>query len=219
MTKEIVQRIISTIILVPVTLFFIIKGSYYFIFFLSICFLISCYEWHTLSKNKIYFVPGFVFLLFSFCSSYALRNGGDEFETIFFITLLICVSTDIGGYTFGKIIKGPKLTKISPNKTLAGVFGSFIISIILVYLLFKHSNLMNVNLFYFFDNNTTFLLTLIILISSVSQVGDIIISFFKRISKFKNTGKLIPGHGGLLDRIDGMIFAFPFSYLMSLILI
>ena len=121
---------------------------------------------------------------------------------------LICVSTDLGGFIFGKIFKGPKLTKISPKKTYSGMIGSYLLSIIFT------SFFLN-NLYY----NSPIDLTgdtfiYVMLVSTVSQIGDIIISYFKRLSKIKNTGKIIPGHGGLLDRVDGMIFAFPFSYLI-----
>ena len=118
--------------------------------------------------------------------------------------LIICVFSDIGGYIFGKIFKGPKLTKFSPNKTYAGMLGGYFLSLISVTMipLFKF-NVMQFSDFLF-----------VIGISSVSQIGDIIISYFKRLSKIKDTGKIIPGHGGLLDRIDGMIFAFPFSYII-----
>tara|TARA_B100001123_G_C15073111_1_gene932414 strand:- start:225 stop:638 length:414 start_codon:yes stop_codon:yes gene_type:complete len=129
---------------------------------------------------------------------------------------LICIFTDIGGYLFGKTFKGPKLTKISPNKTYSGVIGGYLFSIIFMSVFFN--NLDFVNQFTYVNpiglelnlNNFVF----IIAISTVSQLGDIIISYFKRLSKIKNTGKIIPGHGGLLDRIDGMIFAFPITYLI-----
>jgi phosphatidate cytidylyltransferase len=123
-----------------------------------------------------------------------------------FYVIIICSSTDIGGYVFGKIFKGPKLTKISPKKTFAGMFGGYFLSLISLLVIVS-----------FIDYDTTVVLFLLtILISTVSQLGDIIISYFKRLSKIKNTGKLIPGHGGLLDRIDGMIFAFPIYYLINL---
>ena len=125
--------------------------------------------------------------------------------------MLICISTDIGGYIFGKIFKGPKLIKISPKKTYSGMIGGYILSIICLstflnskYVLTKTTDL-TVNIFIF-----------ILLVSTISQIGDIIISYFKRLSKIKNTGNIIPGHGGLLDRIDGMIFVFPIYYLIEL---
>ena len=161
-----------------------------------------------MSKKKSYNILGFLFLIISFYSIYKLRNNYDGAYEVFLVVTLICVSTDIGGYIFGKIFKGPKLTKFSPNKTFAGMIGGFILSII-----FINFFLQNLYLEGIFDlKQITFFF--IIIISSVSQLGDIIISYFKRLSKIKDTGKIIPGHGGLLDRIDGMIFAFPFSHLI-----
>jgi phosphatidate cytidylyltransferase len=156
-----------------------------------------------MSKKKSYNIYGFLFLIFSFYAFYELSI---ELINIFYV-IIICSSTDIGGYVFGKIFKGPKLTKISPKKTYAGMIGGYILSLVSLSLIIS-----------FIDYKVTltqfFLLT--ILISTVSQLGDIVISYFKRLSKIKNTGKLIPGHGGLLDRIDGMIFAFPLYYLINL---
>ena len=126
---------------------------------------------------------------------------------ILFLILIICISTDLGGYLFGKILKGPKLIKISPNKTYTGVFGSFLISILFL-LIFLKLDLLNKDLI--LSNKIIFT----VLVSAISQIGDLIISYFKRISKIKDTGSIIPGHGGLLDRIDGMIFAFPFFYFL-----
>ena len=216
MNNEILKRILSSLILIPIALFFIIKGSYFFNFFILICFLISSYEWHFMSKNKKYYLPGFILIIFSFYTVYYTRNEmyGDYF---YFITIvMICIFTDIGGYLFGKIFKGPKLTKISPNKTYAGMIGGYLCSIIFMSTLFNNldfvSEITNIgtrskelSLDYF---------SLVIAISTISQLGDITVSYFKRLSKIKNTGKIIPGHGGLLDRIDGMIFAFPTFYLI-----
>ena len=122
--------------------------------------------------------------------------------------IIICISTDIGGFLFGKLFKGPKLTRLSPNKTYSGMLGSFILTIILIYLFSK------IIYFEFSYNFTPEIIIFSIAVSAVSQFGDITVSYFKRISMIKDTGKIIPGHGGLLDRIDGMIFAFPFSYLI-----
>ena len=206
MSEELIKRILSSIILIPVTFFFIIQGSFLFIFFILICLCAIIYEWHMMSKKKSYRIFGFIFIFVSFYTIYKLRIGND-YWFLLFITI-ICVSTDIGGYVFGKIFKGPKLTKFSPNKTYTGMIGGYLLSIITSIILTNlyFSNDLAINWFIF-----------AILISTISQLGDIIISYFKRLSKIKDTGKIIPGHGGLLDRVDGMIFAFPFSYLVFLI--
>ena len=106
------------------------------------------------------------------------------------------------------------MTSISPNKTYAGFFGSFFLSIITINLYLNYSNSLNLDIPPFAIGYTKELFIFTLSISLVSQIGDIIISYFKRLSKLKDTGKILPGHGGLLDRIDGMIFAFPFSYLI-----
>jgi phosphatidate cytidylyltransferase len=156
-----------------------------------------------MTKKKTYRVYGFLFLIFSFYTFYELSLG---LSLVFFI-ILICISTDIGGYVFGKIFKGPKLTKISPKKTYAGMIGGYFLSLICLTIISNYINYTNIPIQFF-------ILTLII--STVSQIGDITISYFKRLSKIKDTGKIIPGHGGLLDRIDGMIFTFPVVYLINL---
>ena len=208
MLNEVFKRILSSIVLIPIALFFILKGSYLFTFFILICFLITCYEWHTMSKKKPYYLLGFVFLIVSFFSVHQLINFAGNYN-YFLSIVIICVSTDIGGYIFGNLFKGPKLTKISPKKTYSGMIGAYFLSIVSINLFFQTK--------YLFPSKpeiTLDILIFILLISTVSQLGDIFVSYFKRLSKIKNTGKIIPGHGGLLDRIDGMIFAFPFAYLI-----
>ena len=205
--EKIVKRILSSIILIPTVLFFIIKGSFLFNFFIFICFLITTYEWLKLSKNNLLKLFGTIFIVISFYTIFNIRNEFDRDYFHLLLVVIICVSTDIGGYVFGNIFKGPKLTKISPKKTYSGVIGSFLLSLIFTNLFLDF--LSNVETFEF----TKEMFLFILLVSLVSQIGDIIISYFKRKSKIKNTGNIIPGHGGLLDRIDGMIFAFPFGYL------
>ena len=206
MKKELQKRIFSSLILIPIALFFIIKGSFLFNFFILICFLITSYEWHKMSQKKPYYLLGLLFLVLSFYSAYVIRTDTNSSLEYFIVILLICISTDIGGYIFGKLFKGPKLTKISPKKTYSGVIGGYLLSIIFLNLFFNSS-------YYLYPQEmTSNIFLLILLISTVSQLGDIIISYFKRLSKIKDTGKIIPGHGGILDRIDGMIFAFPFCY-------
>ena len=201
--SNLVKRILSSIVLIPLTFYFILQGSYMMMFFTFICFVIACYEWYMMTKNKPYKTYGFIFLIISFYTFYDL--SADTVGLLF--VLIICVSTDIGGYVFGKIFNGPKLTKISPNKTYAGAIGGYFLSFISLTIIINFVDYPFLNVQFFI----TF-----ILISTVSQIGDIIISYFKRKSKNKNTGKIIPGHGGLLDRIDGMIFAFPIYYLIDL---
>ena len=206
MKNEFIKRIISSFILIPLIIYVVYVGSYIFNLFLLICFLISLREWFGLTKNKIIFFMGSIFLLISFGSIYGLKHNFGN-DTYLLLVLVICVFTDIGGYTLGKFLKGPKLIRISPNKTYSGVLGSYIFSI-LSSLLFINSFLVDKN--FSFSMVTILFFTLIV--STISQLGDLLISYFKRISNIKDTGNIIPGHGGLLDRIDGMIFAFPFSY-------
>ena len=201
MSKELIKRILSSIILLPLVLYLIISGSFYLIFFIIICFLIASYEWHKMTKKKNYKILGFIFLIFSFYTFYETTKND-----LWVFVLLTCISTDIGGYFFGKIFKGPKLTKISPNKTYSGMIGGYLLSMISLSFFFNFIN-HEASIYWFIA---------IILLSTISQVGDIIISYFKRLSKVKDTGKILPGHGGLLDRIDGMIFAFPFFYFIEM---
>ena len=206
MKQETIKRLLSSLVIIPFALFFTLKGSIYFNFFLIIIFLITIFEWYKMSKNKMYLLPGVFFLIFSFYSAYFLRFDEDNGLKIFILVVLISVTTDIGGYIFGNIFKGPKLTKISPKKTYSGVLGSYFLSIIssINYIDYYELN-------YWTDNE---LFIIILLISSISQIGDLIISYFKRKSKIKNTGNIIPGHGGFLDRIDGIIFAVPFAHIL-----
>lgn len=213
MNKELFNRIISSLILLPTVFIIFYEGSIILNFFLLICFIISIAEWNNLSKNFFVKFCGVLFLFISFCSIFLIRNMTDFNLNIEYLMLIlsVCICTDTGGFIFGKFFKGPKLTKISPNKTYSGVVGSFIFPIVIIsslVVLFEKEQ----NIILLFNTNTYFLI-FIISISLVSQCGDLLISFFKRLSQKKDTGKIIPGHGGLLDRVDGMIFAFPFSYL------
>ena len=209
MIKEFEKRLLTSVILIPIAIFFIIQGSVFFTFFLSILFLTTSYEWLKMVKNNsLLKLFGIIFLLLSFYASFEIREYKSLKYFLFIVT--VCIFTDLGGYVFGKIFKGPKLTKISPNKTYTGVFGSFSLSLIagLIYLNYfgKIETL---------DSDYILIFFLILFISLVSQIGDLIISYFKRKAKLKDTGKILPGHGGLLDRIDGLIFVMPVIYLLG----
>ena len=211
MIKEFEKRLLSSIILIPISIFFIIKGSVFFIFFLSVLFLATSYEWLKMNKNNdLLKFFGIIFLFLSFYTTLEIRENYDL--NVFLLIITICIFTDIGGYLFGNIFKGPKLTRISPKKTYSGVFGGFLLSLIsgLIF-----SNYFSVEQKIF--NKDLFFLLIILFISMISQIGDLIISYFKRKAKLKDSGKIIPGHGGLLDRIDGMIFVFPICYLISVL--
>ena len=209
---ELQKRILSSIILLPVSFFFIIQGSLIFIFFLSLIFLATSFEWFKMTKNKdLMRIFGLFFLFFSFFSTVYLRqNIGLNF---FIFLIIVCIFTDIGGYTFGKTFKGPKLTKISPKKTYSGVIGSFLVSLLfgLIYIKYLGQKSKIV-----LEIDPSFIIFLILFISLVSQIGDLIVSYFKRKAKLKDTGKILPGHGGFLDRIDGIIFVMPITYLCVL---
>ena len=208
--NEFIKRVFSSLILIPIVLFVTIKGSIFFNFFISICLIITAYEWLQMSKANIQKIFGLFFIIISFYSIFKIRNDFNQDYFHILLIAIICISTDTGGYIFGKLLKGPKLTKLSPKKTYAGMFGSFLLSITVTIIFFNLTS----KIYNFKYTEETFIFVL--LVSLVSQIGDIIISYFKRLSKIKDTGNIIPGHGGILDRIDGMIFAFPFSYLVFL---
>ena len=216
--NELKKRILSSIFLIPIAIYFIIQENIFFVFFLSILFLVCSYEWIKMNKKDIFKIIGIFYLFFAFYSAYLLR---EKFSIgIFIFILVICVFSDLGGYTFGKILKGPKLTKISPKKTYSGVIGSFIMSVLAALLYTKTTIIessVNFNFSIWLSNNfisNNIFILFILFISLISQVGDLIVSYFKRLAKVKDTGNLLPGHGGLLDRLDGIIFAIPMSYLL-----
>ena len=218
MNKELNKRLFTSVLLISL-LFLMLQYSVVLISSLLLIFIISWIEINSifekiLNKNngstlQKFFIKFLIFLYLLFfikvvIDDFLQNQPNVSWNLIFIIT--ICILSDIGGYIFGKIFKGPKLTKISPKKTYSGVIGGYLLSIVFLNLFF--------NSFYYLypKEMTSNIFIFILLISTVSQLGDIIISYFKRLSKIKDTGKIIPGHGGLLDRIDGMIFAFPFCY-------
>jgi len=213
MNNDIFKRLLSSLFLIPTVILIVIEGNIIFNSFLAVCLIISLYEWYRISLNKLTFFFGLIFLIFSFYLIFQIRNFYSDNNLNLFnfmFILILCISTDIGGYLIGKTLKGPRLTKISPNKTISGSLGSYSASVVTLYFYFKYS--------YFFFEKTIILnfnlIIIILIISSISQAGDLLISLFKRKSNLKDTGNLIPGHGGLLDRIDGIIFAFPFFYFL-----
>jgi phosphatidate cytidylyltransferase len=220
MKKEFIKRFLSSLIILPLTLLFTVYGSVFFVFFLITLLLATSYEWIKMNKKIFNKIFGIIFLILSFYSAFQLRNyAGLNF---FLFIVLMCISTDIGGYIFGKIFKGPKLTKISPNKTYSGVIGSFILPVIAGLIYTNHLTsplgiIVPLRLSEISNNYELTFLFFILLISIVSQLGDLIISYFKRKAKIKDTGKILPGHGGILDRVDGLIFVVPAIYIFIIL--
>ena len=216
MANELIKRIITAVLLITL-LILMYFYSYILIISLIIIALITWIEFYALI-SKIFFKENFrnkslrflsklislIYLSFLVYLVIIISTKNLDFKMQIFYSILISISSDVGGLIFGKIIKGKKLTKISPNKTISGSVGSFLFSIILIPFFFNY-----------FDNYqiiTLFVIT--ILISFISQVGDLSISFLKRKAKVKDTSDILPGHGGFLDRIDGIIFAIPFGLLL-----
>ena len=229
MSQNLLKRLITSIVLLSLLIFINFSHQYVFILSVLIIGLIICLEANSLfskllitkyskkispiNKFNIKFIilniVTFCYTFFIFCNlSYEIYKS--ESPIFFLYVISICFCTDIGGYIFGKIIGGKKLSKISPNKTISGTVGSFILSIIPL-IIFFNSNYLDLE---FNLVNIMFCL----LISLVSQLGDLFISLIKRKAKIKDTGNLLPGHGGILDRVDGIIFAVPFSYFLLKIL-
>ena len=205
------KRIFTSIIALPLSLFFIFKGGYFLLFFLLSIFFVANYELFSVFRKKTTILFLDLILILSLYSIYYLS---DLNEISFFILLwiiILVVCSDVGGYVFGKIFKWKKLTKISPRKTLSGVFGSFLFSLFSVFIanaMFSSSQVIPID---FLDPKFFFLA---IIFSLIAQAGDLTISYFKRIEKVKDTGKILPGHGGILDRIDGLMFVVIFAFVL-----
>ena len=208
MKNNFLKRVISIFFLAPIFIFCILKGMFAFDLLLFLLFIAFIFE---ISKLKIVYTKIFLsFLLLTFLYSfYNLRYINDGTKIIFLITFITWLS-DIGGYLFGKLIGGKRINFISPNKTISGYCGSLIlVQLNLIYIYY-----FKINLFNTLYANVIFLFfcTLIVIF------GDLFFSYFKRLNKIKDYSNLIPGHGGLLDRLDGFIFLIIISNIINLII-
>ena len=220
MSSELKKRILTSILLLS-----LLSGMYLYSFVmigsLLIMAIIVWIEFYAMvskiiKKNKfkdrlfrfmlksisLLYLSLFVYFVF------IIESHLNDLKIYLLYSVLIAILSDIGGLIFGKTFKGKKLTKISPNKTISGSIGSFILSIFLIPIFYNNLII--------YDFLTLLILTIII--SLTSQLGDLFISFLKRKAKVKDTSDLLPGHGGLLDRVDGIIFAAPLGvFLLNLL--
>jgi len=213
MYRELINRIATSLLLIPILIYSSYYSGFYFIIFLSLIYLICFYEIIKNTKNLLFNVSSNIILIFSLFSFYYLRGDSNYSLIIMYWILVATFLSDIGGYVFGRILKGKKLTKISPNKTYSGSIGSVIFAIGSIPLLnMLQKMFFNENLINFYQLKY---LLLTILISIICQLGDLYVSFWKRKINIKNISNILPGHGGVLDRIDGLIFVLIFSFAIN----
>lgn len=215
MSKNIRKRIYTSILLLLLLTLMLIN-NYITTLFILLIGLLSLLEFFKIilrifKKNKIkqfFFNSIFTIYIFSFCTYFLMLSSFLHLKILIFLILLTCVASDIGGFIFGKFFKGPKLTKISPNKTISGAIGSLVFS----------SLFLMVSIYYLTKNFDKYIILAGCLISISCQIGDLFFSFLKRKSHLKDSGNFLPGHGGILDRIDGMLLGIPVGFLIFLFL-
>ena len=221
MTDNLSNRISTSVILSTVLLIGLFFHKYLWLILLIISSIICFFEFNNLAKkiwkkkeSLIYGVNliSSLYLIFFTYSAFEIYKQG---VNLIIFLILICIFSDIGGYAIGKTVGGKKLTKISPNKTISGTIGSFIFSFIPIIIFLFIYKLTKSNEFQIYKNEFSSILYVCLLISLTCQLGDLFISFFKRKAKIKNTGSILPGHGGLLDRIDGIVFAIPSFFIIN----
>ena len=212
--KNLKKRIFTSLaLLLLATLLFYFK--FILIYTLIVLGVLSIIEFTNLinkiSKKTIfkYFsITLFILYIFLFSFFFFYFSSFFQLKILLFLILLTCIASDIGGFIVGKIFKGPKLTKVSPKKTKSGSLGSLLFS----------SIFFSVGIFYLTNTISIKIILVGLLTSIVCQIGDLFFSFLKRKSKVKDTGKFFPGHGGVLDRLDGILFGLPFGFIFLILL-
>ena len=194
----------------------IIVSNYLLVFFLLTLGVLSILEFINLTKrifkkklSILYVSLLFIFYVFTFCYLFYLFSLSYQFKVILFSLLLGCIASDIGGFVFGNVFKGPRLISISPNKTISGAIGSIILSLFTI-----------PSLIFYLTGYFDYKIFLVSISTSIfCQLGDLFFSFLKRKAKLKDTGKIFPGHGGVLDRLDGIFVGTPFGFLTLIIIV
>tara|TARA_B100000963_G_scaffold358645_1_gene383777 strand:- start:1221 stop:1862 length:642 start_codon:yes stop_codon:yes gene_type:complete len=208
------KRLLTSLILLSIV-YLIINFSFFLLFALLVFGVLSLIEYFSIIQKifknrflKMFHNLIFTIFIFIFCFLFFFLSSIGQLKLIIFILLFGCIASDIGGFIFGKIFKGPKLTKISPQKTISGAFGSIFFSVIII------------NMFFYYLTDT-FKINLIIIsvITSIGcQLGDLFFSYLKRKAKIKDTGNILPGHGGVLDRLDGIFLGLPVGFIFFILL-
>ena len=208
------KRLLTSFILLSIV-YLIINFSFFLLFALLVFGVLSLIEYFSIIQKifknrflKMFHNLIFTIFIFIFCFLFFFLSSIGQLKLIIFILLFGCIASDIGGFIFGKIFKGPKLTKISPQKTISGAFGSIFFSVIII------------NMFFYYLTDT-FKINLIIIsvITSIGcQLGDLFFSYLKRKAKIKDTGNILPGHGGVLDRLDGIFLGLPVGFIFFILL-
>ena len=199
------KRVLTSVIVLPLSMYFIIMGGNFIVSFLYAILILANFEAFSVFKKKLSIIFLDSILVVALLSVLHLRNDTTSSFVLLIWIIILTISSDIGGYVFGKLFKWKKFTNISPNKTLSGVIGSFTFSLLSLFVLGFIINLL-------FDIDFSFILKikyffLALIFSLASQIGDLMVSYFKRLEKIKDTGKFLPGHGGIFDRIDGLMFS------------
>ena len=215
MINDLKKRISTSIVLIFL-LFLMLLNHYILAYFLIVIGILSLQEFFKIiliiyKKNNFrQLISNILFItyIFSFCLLFFIFSSFSSSKVLLFLILLTCVASDIGGFLFGKLFKGPKLTKISPKKTISGAIGSILLSVIFY-----------CSVIYYLTKDFQVSLILVGFLTSIgSQLGDLFFSFLKRKSFLKDTGNFLPGHGGILDRIDGILLGLPVGFVTLLII-
>ena len=210
MSENLKKRIATSIGLVFL-LFGMYLSNFFLVYFIIVIGTISAIEYLNINsiifkrKNLFKYFFNFIFLvfLFYFCLLFILLSTFNHYKIFIFLILLICISSDIGGFTFGKILKGKKLTKISPKKTISGAIGSLLFS-----------STLSLIIFFYLTGELSYRAIILGLLTSIAcQLGDLFFSLIKRKSFLKDTGNFLPGHGGILDRVDSILLGLPIGFL------
>ena len=203
------KRILTSIIIFPLSIFIIFEGGYLLLSYLLLAFLLANYELFSVFKNKKNILFLDLVLILSLFSIYQLRDYSSVSFNLLIWFIIVTVCSDVGGYIFGKIFKWKKISKISPKKTLSGVLGSFLLSISSVFIM--QLTIQSDYIIKWLEPKFFFIA---IILSLTAQAGDLTISYFKRKEKIKDTGKILPGHGGIFDRIDSLMFVIILGFLL-----